>query len=195
MLPVRPVTAMSRVFHVLAAASALLACAIAPAATLQQLSVDQMTQAATAIVRARVTGATASFTGSTIYTHYQLQITESWKGFTPLEVAVPGGVATNSAGKAFRQNFPGMPQLNVGTEYLMFLWTSKTTGITHLVGLSQGLFNLSPQADGSTLATRPLIGEMILNSAGQKVADQAVQMSVSSLKAQVRTRLLNGGVQ
>jgi hypothetical protein len=180
---------MSRLVHAVATTFALFACATAPAATLQQLSVDQMTQAATAIVRARVTGATASFTGSTIYTHYQLQVTESWKGFTPVEVAIPGGVATSPGGRAYRQSFPGMPELTVGTEYLMFLWTSKSTGITHLVGLSQGLFNLSLQSDGSTLATRPLIGEMILDASGQKVVDHAVQMSVSSLKAQVRTGL------
>ena len=74
----------------------------------------------------------------------------------------------------------------------MFLWTSGSTGITHLVGLSQGLFNLSSQADGSLLATRPLIGEMMLDASGRKVADQAVQMNVVNLKAQVRTTLAGG---
>jgi opacity protein-like surface antigen len=173
---------MSRFLTALALGLALIPGAAA--ATLQQLNLTQLTQAATAIVRARVTGASASFTGSTIYTHYQLQVTESWKGFTPTEVAVPGGVAGG-----YRQSFPGMPQLTVGTEYVMFLWTSKSTGITHLVGLSQGLFDLSAQSDGSTLATRPLIGEMMLDASGHKVADQPVRMSVSSLKAQVRTNL------
>jgi len=181
---------MLRVFHAAAVSFALLACFSAPAATLQQLSVDQMTQAATAIVRARVTGATASFTGSTIYTHYQLQVTESWKGFTPVEVAIPGGVA-----KGFRQSFPGMPELTPGSEYLMFLWTSKSTGITHLLGLSQGLFNLSQQSDGSTLATRPLIGEMILDASGKKVIDHAVQMNLSTLRAQVGGGLQKAAVQ
>ena len=180
---------MFRLFSALAAAAALALCAGASAATLQQLSLDQMTQASTAIVRARVTNSTASLTGSTIYTHYKLQVTESWKGFMPAEVAVPGGVAGG-----LRQSFPGMPELAVGTEYVMFLWTSGSTGITHLVGLSQGLFSLSSQSDGSTMATRPLIGEMMLDAAGRKVADQAVQMSLTALKAQVRMKL-SGGVQ
>jgi hypothetical protein len=178
---------MHRFFPALAATLAL--CAGAPAATLQQLSLDQMTQASTAIVRARVTSANASFTGSTIYTHYKLQVVESWKGFLPTEVAVPGGVAGG-----FRQSFPGMPTLAVGAEYVMFLWTSTSTSITHLVGLSQGLFNLSARSDGSTLATRPLIGEMMLDASGRKVADKAVQMNLASLRAQVRTKL-SGGVQ
>jgi hypothetical protein len=179
---------MVRYFTIFVATLAL--CAGSNAATLQQLTLDQMTQASTAIVRARVTSATASFAGSTIYTYYKLQVTDSWKGFTPTEVAIPGGVAGG-----FRQSFPGMPTLTVGAEYVMFLWTSGTTGITHLTGLSQGLFNLTAQADGSTVATRPLIGEMMLDASGHKVADQAVVMSLTSLKANVRTTLAAGSLQ
>lgn len=176
---------MSRVLSILI--GLFLCCASASAVTLQQLSLDQMTQSATAIVRARVAASSASLTGSTIYTHYSLQVTESWKGFTPSEVMVPGGIANGQ-----RQSFPGVPQLTVGTEYLMFLWTSSTTGITHLVGLTQGLFNLTPQPDGSTLAIRPLVGEMMLDAAGRKVADQAVQLPLSALRVQVRRTLTSG---
>jgi hypothetical protein len=174
---------MSRAFLFIAA---LIVCMIAQAATLQQLSLDQMTQSATSIVRARVTGSSASFTGSTIYTHYGLQVTESWKGFTPQEVMVPGGMANGQ-----RQSFPGVPVLSPGSEYVLFLWTSPSTGITHLVGLSQGLFNLSQQSDGSTVATRPLIGEMILDAQGRRVADHAVTMPVATLRSHV-SRSLTG---
>jgi len=178
---------MSRVLRFL---GALLVCCVAPCATLQQLSLDQMSQAATSIVRARVTGSAASFTGSTIYTHYSLQVTESWKGFTPKEVLVPGGVA---GGK--RQAFPGVPELKVGTEYVLFLWTSSATGITHIVGLQQGLFDLHAQTDGSMLAVRPLIGEVILDSKGRRVPDHAVSMPVSNLRTQVSHALLAGAAQ
>jgi hypothetical protein len=183
---------MSRLVVVLFVVLGLFVCA-APAVTLQQLSIDQMSQAATAIVRARVTGSSASFTGSSIYTHYQLQVTENWKGFTPTEVAVPGGVATQASGKTYRQSVPGVPQLTVGTEYVMFLWTSPTTGITQLIGFSQGVFNLNPQADGSTLAIRPLIPEMILDNTGHRVIDQGIQVNVNSLKTQVSHALLHNG--
>jgi hypothetical protein len=159
---------------------ALLACGVAPAATLQQLSMDQMTQSATAIVRARVTGFSASFTGSTIYTHYKLQVTETWKGAAATEVMLPGGVANG-----FRQSFPGVPTLTTGTEYVLFLWKSSGNGITHLVGLSQGLFNLTPQADGSIVAIRPLVGEMILDAAGRRVTDRAITMRLTEMRSQV----------
>jgi hypothetical protein len=149
------------------------------AATLEQLSLDQMTQSATAIVRARVTGSSASFTGSTIYTHYKLQTSETWKGFPASEVMVPGGVAAG-----YRQSFPGVPALQTGTEYVLFLWTS-STGITHLVGLSQGIFNITQLTDGSIQAGRPEIGETMLDANGQKVHDQAIQMQLTDMKTRV----------
>ena len=182
---------MFRVFAIIFVVLALFASA-APAVTLQQLSLDQMSQAATAIVRARGTGSSSNFIGSTIYTHYQLQVSETWKGFTPTEVAVQGGIATQPGGKAYRQSFPGVPQLTVGTEYVLFLWTSSTTGITHLVGLSQGLFNLAAQADGSTVAVRPMIGELMLDASGHRVTDHAIQLGISGLKTQVSHALVRG---
>src|SRR5579863_4984311 len=94
-------------------------------ATLQQLSLNDMVLQSTAIVRARVVSSSASFTGSTIYTHYKLQASETWKGTAPAEVMVPGGVTGR-----YRQSFPGTPQLQSGTEYVLFLWTSKA-GITY----------------------------------------------------------------
>src|SRR5580658_2185587 len=136
----------------------------AAAATLQQLSLDQMAQSATAIVRARVTGSSASLTGSTIYTHYKLEISETWKGAPAAEVMLPGGVAGS-----YRQSFPGVPALQTGAEYVLFLWKSSKTGITHVVGLSQGIFNVTQQADGSFQVDRPRIGETMLDAAGRLV--------------------------
>ncbi len=158
----------------------LLAVSLAPAATLQQLSMDQMTQSATAIVRAKVTGVSASFTGKSIYTHYKLQIEETWKGFPPSEVLLPGGTANG-----FKQSVPGVPQLQIGGEYVMFLWTSSSTGITHLVGLTQGLFNVTHQSDGSVMAFRSQIGETMLDATGAKVTDQPVSMGISQMKSRV----------
>jgi hypothetical protein len=155
-------------------------CCFAGAATLQQLSIDQMAQSATAIVRARVTNSSASFTGSTIYTHYTLRVSEVWKGSTGTEVMLPGGVAGG-----YRQSFPGVPGLQVGSEYVLFLWKSSRTGITHLVGLSQGLFNVVAQPDGSLNASRNRIGEGMFDGAGRLVRDQAIQMQLTDLKGQV----------
>jgi hypothetical protein len=156
------------------------ACCSAAAATLQQLSTDQMTKSATAIVRATVTGSSADFSGSTIYTHYKLQVSDVWKGSGTTEVMLPGGVANG-----YRQAFPGVPVLQTGSEYVLFLWTSQKTGITHLLGFSQGLFNVVSQSDGSIQASRPLIGEGMVDAKGRPVKDHAVQMKLADLRAQV----------
>jgi hypothetical protein len=168
----------------------LSACCTAAAATLQQLTLDQMTQSATAIVRTRVTGSSASFTGSTIYTHYKLQTTETYKGFPAAEVLLPGGVA-----KGMRQSFPGVPALQTGTEYVLFLWTSPSTGITHLVGLTQGLFNVGQLSDGTVQVSRPGVGENMLDAAGRPVKDPALQMALADLKTRIVTTVTAGARQ
>lgn len=182
-------------------------CGSAAAATLQQLNLDQMTQAATAIVRARVIGSSASFTGSTIYTHYKLQVEETWKGLPATEVMVPGGVAAG-----FRQSYPGVPVLQTGSDYVLFLWTSPKTGITHLVGLNQGIYNVTGQTGGNTSGStqntsqsstgqssaqvsRPVIGETMLDANGRVVTDKAVQMSLSGMKALVLNRPAAGATK
>ena len=63
------------------------------ATTLEQLSVDQMVQQSSAIVRAKVTGSFTANRNGTIYTYYHLQVVENLKASTPptVDVAVPGG--------------------------------------------------------------------------------------------------------
>lgn len=168
----------------------LWACCLAPAATLRQLSMDQMTQSATAIVRARVTASSASLTGTTIYTHYHLQVSEVWKGNASSDVVVPGGVAGG-----YRQSFPGVPTLQTGSEYVLFLWTSPSTGLTHLVGLSQGVFGVAPQSDGTLQASRPLIGEGMHDATGRVVNDHAVQMRLSDMKNRVSSTVAAGAAR
>lgn len=164
-----------------AALVAVLCVCAAPAATLEQLSMDQLSHSATSIVRATVAGSYTTVINSTVYTHYTLRVAEAWKGVPASEVLVPGGISGN-----FRQVFPGVPELAAGSEYVLFLWKSQTTGITHLVGLSQGLFQVEKQADGSALATRAKIGEMMLDASGKKVADRAVTMALPDMRNRVR---------
>ena len=135
----------------------LWACGSAAAATLQQLSLDQMTQSATAIVRARVTGSSASFTGSTIYTHYKLQISETWKGAPGPEVMIPGGTAGG-----YRQSFPGVPALcKVGCRMMDAFPLEVFDYGNHTRDRPEpwGIFNVTQQTDGSIQVGRPVIGE------------------------------------
>ncbi len=157
----------------------------AQGATLQQLSMDQMSQLSTSVVRAQVTGASAAVVSNSgspaIYTHYKLSVTEVWKGEAPAEVMLPGGAADGK-----KQSFPGVPELRVGAEYVLFLWKSPTTGIVHTLGLTQGVFQVTAQSDGSVLASRRESGELMLDASGRAVADHAVSMRLTDMKTRVR---------
>ncbi len=59
------------------------------------------------------------------------------------------------------------------------------TGITYIIGLTQGLFVLAPQADGSTLASRGAAGETMLDKNSAQVLDRSLQLGLTALKAQV----------
>jgi hypothetical protein len=142
-----------------------------------------MAQKSTAIVRARVTGSraavlkTATGHGSDIYTYFQLQVLDTWKssGSVGTEVAVPGGVVNG-----IRQSATGAPELKLGQEYVLFLWTSRS-GLTQLIGLSQGVFTLSAGA----VVSRAPATELMLDRSGLPVEDHAVSMRLPDLKAQV----------
>lgn len=151
------------------------------AATLQQLSLDQIGDSATAIVCARIVSITTSFSGPTIYTHYKIQTSETLKGEAPAEFVLPGGVSGH-----YRQSFPGVPALASGSEYVLFLWKSPTTGLTWPVGLTQGILDVSRQKDGSVVLSRQPIGELMLDATGKPVTDQPPRTALSAL----RTRIL-----
>jgi len=164
--------------------TAIAAATVSSGATLQQLSMDQMGQLATSIVRARVISSSASLNASpgspTIYTHYKLSVSEVWKGVAAAEVMMPGGDFNGQ-----KQSFPGVPELRVGGEYVLFLWKSPSTGIVHTIGLTQGIFEVNSRADGSVLASRRQSGELMLDGSGQRVSDQPVSMKLVDMKTRV----------
>ncbi len=156
--------------------------------TLQQLSLGEMAQKSTAIVRARVTGSSEVLRGTDVYTVYQLETLEALKtpnGIQPVDVAVPGGVAGG-----LRQVVEGAPVLRAGREYVLFLWTGRS-GLTQLMGMSQGLFSVERMA-GDVIATRAAAGEQILDGAGRAVRDEGLSMPWPELKSKVMKNLQAG---
>src|SRR5258708_16394767 len=69
------------------------AAAILLSTTLQQLSLDDMIQKSTVVVRGRVTGSYAAMAGVDIFTYYHVQVSETWKGpsAAQMDVAAGGG--------------------------------------------------------------------------------------------------------
>ena len=162
-----------------------------PSATLERLSLDDMITRSTSIVRGKVAASWAAYTGSVIYTHYQIQVSEQFKGAprNSVEVMLPGGTA-----RGLSQSFSGSPVLKQGDEFVFFLWTSKG-GITWITGLTQGLFSLPPGDAGTDrMATRAASAELMLDQqTSRPVKDTALTMSLSELRSRIATTLAAQG--
>lgn len=162
------------------------------ATTLEQLSLDDMVNKSTAIVRGRVGSSYAQQHGLVIFTHYKVQVLERWKGpaASEVDVAVPGGML---GGKT--QTVAGAPALAAGDELVFFLWTGKS-GLTQVMGLSQGALALETDSSGQQYVTRAPSSESMVNPAGQTVRDSGVRMQLGDFHSRVaRTMAAGGGVK
>jgi hypothetical protein len=156
-------------------------------ATLEQLSLDELIQKSTAIVRAKVIGSNADFRGAELFTHWKLLVEEQWKGQGAAEIMVPGGNL-----RGYRQSVPGAPQLTAGKEYVLFLWTSKS-GATYLTGWGQGVFELSKDIASKLVATRAAASEtMVEHGTWRPVKDAGLQMQYAELTARIAATLGKG---
>ena len=165
----------------LLSAFAFLSCSLPlQCATLERLSLDDLIAKSTAIIRGKAISSHAAFSGRIIYTHYSIQVSESYKGGAgTVDVAVPGGVADG-----LRQTISGAPELQLGHEYVLFLWTSPS-GVTQIIGLTQGLFSMTPGTEQDPAVTRQASRELMLGSGGQPVKDQTLVMRLSELRQRI----------
>jgi len=169
---------------------ALLVCAVASATTLSRVSFDDLVQKSTSIVRGRVTGSASSSRGSSIYTYHKIQVLDRWKGLpaAQVEVQVPGGIFNGQ-----QQNFAGTPQLAEGAEYVFFLWTGPS-GATYLLGLAQGVLDVTRNAAGELIVAGQVTDDMVLDTAtGKAGAAEPMRMKLSDFSSRV-SGVLKGGV-
>jgi hypothetical protein len=145
-------------------------------------------------VRGKTQQTVSAYRNSIIYTHYQVQVSETLKGpaakgpaASQLDMVVPGGAANQ-----MQQTFAGAPTLAPGQDYVLFLWTSKS-GLTQIIGLSQGLFVVSSNASGQLMVTRAASAERMVNAAGLPVTDSNMQMLLSDLRSRIQAALTSGG--
>lgn len=157
--------------------------------TLQKLSLEDMIRQSTAIVRAQVTGSRTAQRGANIYTYYRLHVIETAK-LSPaeargsdIEVGVPGGTLNG-----LHQMAIGSPELVKGSEYVIFLWTGKS-GLTQVIGLSQGLFLTSKDSAGQIRLNRPAADEPMLDQQGRPVPAEALNLTWSDLRSRIHREL------
>ncbi|MGJ5818240.1 hypothetical protein [Paludibaculum fermentans] len=172
--------------RILQSVLALLVAAGLGATTLERLTVDQMVEKSTSIVRGKVLSATPVQRGSLIYTIYRVQVAEWIKGSsstsTTTEVYVPGGVINGR-----RQSIAGAPALEVGGEYVVFVWISPS-GTPYIIGLSQGVLSvrMSASTAEAVLSRGPIEDAQVVDTNGQPTTDSGLKMSLGSLRSRAR---------
>lgn len=163
------------------------------ASTLQRLSMKDMVLKSTMILEGKVQpGTSAALRGPIIYTHYQISVTATYKGMPSgqsIDVAVPGGALNG-----LLQPVAGAPTLTAGQQYVFFLWTSKS-GLTQVIGLSQGLFSVMTNAQGQVMVSRGAATAVVLDSSGNPVTDSGVQMPLAQLVSEIQSVLAGGNGQ
>ena len=154
-------------------------------ATLERLTLRDMAVKSTLVVRGKVLSSSASLSGGLIFTHYQVQVSQTLKGQSAgvIDVAVPGGVANG-----IRQAVAGSPEFQPGDDYVFFLWTGKS-GMTQVIGLTQGLFRVTGTGADPSLERRPSHELMLDPSTHQPVQDRTIAMRLSELQTTITTSL------
>jgi hypothetical protein len=146
---------------------AVLLVSTAWAATLQILTVDQMTATASAIVQGKIVASHADWIngkGSSIYTSYTVQADSYLKGNLgrTFQLIEPGGQVDNLVGSV-----PGAPVFHVGEHVVLFVQTDGPKNFHQAIGYEQGVFRVRPD---------PVTGALTVNhsqalaNAGQIVA-------------------------
>lgn len=166
----------------IAVALAVLACQ-AWATTLERLTVEEMAAKSHIVVRATVAGRSSAQRGPMVYTIYKLNVSERLKGEAggTLDVSVPGGIAGG-----VRQTIAGSPVLKPATEYVVFIWKSQS-GILHIIGLSQGLFDLKLNSAGETVLTRGVIDAELVDKSGKQVSSEPLTLTLERLRRMIRS--------
>jgi hypothetical protein len=177
---------MIRIFVLVSALAALVP---AQATTVRRASLDDLIQTSTSIIRGRVVGSYAATRGSLIYTHYKVQVLDRWKGpaASQVDIQVPGG-----SYNGVRHNVAGAPEFAEGSICVFFLWTGPS-GANHLLGLSQGVLDVTTDEDGNTLVVRQASEALALSPAtGASGEQDTLRMKLSDFATRVAGALKGG---
>lgn len=160
-----------------------LAGAVATAATLEQMTLEDLARESTEVVQGRVVAERTVQAGPLLYTVKTIEVARRWKGGAAetVEVALPGGTLGNQ-----QQRFGGAPLLEPDKDYVLFLWTGPS-GRTQITGFSQGICELRSATDGSPRVVRRPSPDVVLSPDGAAVSgDGALDLPFDEFSRRVR---------
>jgi len=139
---------------------AVLLASTAWAATLKILTLDEMTQASSAVVQGRIVSSRSDWLdgkGSLIVTYYTVQADSYLKGNLgrTFQLTEPGGNVGIINGSV-----PGAPSFQVGEQVVLFIETGGTRNLHQAIGFEQGVFRVQRDARSGALTvnhSQPLV--------------------------------------
>ena len=161
------------------------------ATTVLRLNLEQMVSRAGNIFRATVldvrSGSVNVGGGKLPTTTYTLRVDESFKGSfdkvgATVEITIVGSVKRDPVLIGNRHKFsilPEVPQLSIGSDYLLMTTTPSTAGLSTTVGLGQGAFSIF-------VRNRQ---ELAVNAVGNANIGQQGAVAYTQLAADIRAAL------
>jgi hypothetical protein len=138
----------------------LAAAMAAPATTLLEMSLDQLTEAAQLVARVRVLSSENRWENGEIWTFTRLEVSDALKGAAPREVVVRllGGEVGHLASIV-----EGVPRFRPGEEAYLFLESTRTPEMT-VTGWAQGAYRIVRDAEGRETVTQDASGTILFDA-------------------------------
>jgi len=122
------------------------------------MSMEQMTQEATAIVIGTCTGTQSRWVERSLVTDATITVSESLKGDPggTLIVQTPGGIG-NRGKFQLAMTYAGAPQFSLGEEAFLFLNSQEGVPNSYsVIGFAQGKFSINQATDGDKVVMRDM---------------------------------------
>lgn len=160
---------------------------VAKGTTFARLSISQMSQAASAIVRAQCVANTVVEVSGEIWTLTTFDVQETWRGAVSARITVRllGGTSGNVT-----SHVAGIPRFRPGEDVILFLSRTNYNDFS-VVSWQQGTFRIQrDRGTGEELASQDTGGYVIFDPVSRRfLANGAVRMPVELFHAQVRSAL------
>jgi hypothetical protein len=181
-----------------AGAAALLAgllgifAATTQATTLARMSVEQMSRAASEVVRARCVGNSAAWDGGEIWTFTTFDVEETWRGTAQgrITVRLLGGRT-----EKYTSYVPGVPRFRAGEDVVLFLQQT-SRGDFSVVSWEQGTFRIGRDlATGEERVTQDTAAFETFDAGTRRFTVAGIRaMPMAAFRASVQAALAAGAV-
>jgi len=182
-----------RFLPVVALALLMFGASVATATSVQKFSLQELTKKSSAIVMAKVEDSYSRWENKEIYTYYTLHVMEPVKGMkgeTSLTIRQLGGRVDN-----IESIVPGMPKFLKGEEVVVFLTQKDAAGYPWVMGLQQGKYTITSDANGKKTVRNELgdLTRLLPDGTTDKSAKVSGELPLGAFLDRIKTDLNESG--